>query len=367
MGVTKISQLPSASVPLGGNELLEISQLDGTTLISFQVSAQDLVELLITGESLSINEITYNPITSVTHGEGKVYYNSDDHALSLKTDIVSSTQSLGQEFWIRVINNSGSTIPNGTPVYFNGYDSTAQRPEIDIARADDPDKIDVLGFTTNSMDDGEEGWVTHIGVLNDLDTSGMTGGQTVYLGQTGGFTTTMPSVHAVVLGQVGIVSDTIGQIITYVARKEESILARADMYVSTAVASATVTPGTPISLLANSTTAAGDLSARDFTVGGSGVVTYTGTETKDFECFARFSISTGTSNRLVSTFIAVDGTAVVNSEIQRWVSTAGDVGYSTTSWSVTLSTGQYVEVFVDADLATTVTPERCRFMIREEQ
>jgi len=104
----------------------------------------------VTNNITHLEETRFRPVASIPNVEGTVGYLEGDHALSLKTDIAGSTQSLGQEFWIRVINNTGVTIADGTPVFLSGHDATAGRPEIDLARGDDLAKSDSIGFTTNT-------------------------------------------------------------------------------------------------------------------------------------------------------------------------------------------------------------------------
>ncbi len=143
-------------------------------------------------------------------------------------------------------------------------------------------------------------------------------------------------------------------------------IAKADLYVSSASATASVTPGSPINIMSNSTTAAGGITSNDFTIGTNGRLTYTGTETKVFDVEAICSMTTGSNTRLVSLFIAKNAAVIANSEQRRYVSTGADVGNMSVGWTVSLATNDYVEVHVDVNTATTVTPETCRFKAVQE-
>jgi len=164
--------------------------------------------------------IDFTPVDSLTDVEGKVGYLSGDKALSLKTDIPGSTQSLGQEFWIRVINKTGVSIPDGSLVYISGFDITSGRPTITLAKADVEATSNTVGFTTNIMADNAEGFVTAIGFLNDLDTSTFFAGEEIFLSDTvaGGITATKP-LNAVPVGFITKVDVSTGQILTTIARK----------------------------------------------------------------------------------------------------------------------------------------------------
>jgi len=171
------------------------------------------------GELGGIQHIDLNPISSVTDEEGRIFYNNDNKALELKTDIIGSTQSVGQEFWVRVINKTGVSIPDGSLVYNNGADVPTGRMTIALAQADDEATSDVLGFTTNTIADDAEGFVTVIGFLNDLDTSSFTAGDTLFLSDSvaGAFTATKPTI-VVPVGMVSIVNATTGQVFASISR-----------------------------------------------------------------------------------------------------------------------------------------------------
>ncbi len=101
--------------------------------------------------------------------EGLVHWNSDDHTLDLHTGY-GSTLQVGQEIHIKVYNDSGETIDDGTAVYptgaFNDY------PTIGKARTDTHETVAVdYGMTTTPMDDGEYGFVTWFGKVRGIDTS----------------------------------------------------------------------------------------------------------------------------------------------------------------------------------------------------
>jgi len=194
-----------------------VADLNGTTF-----TGAGIINITEAGTGDIINEdgsIDFGILSSVTHQEGRVYYDDEDKALNLKTDIVGSTQSLGQEFWVRVINKTGVAIPDGKVVYINGFDVTSGRPTVALAQADDVATADPVGITTSAMGDDVEGIVTTMGFLNDLDTSSFSEGDPIFLSTTtaGEFTNTK-STLVVPLGFVTKVDASTGQIFTTFSR-----------------------------------------------------------------------------------------------------------------------------------------------------
>lgn len=178
-------------------------------------------KLEVAGNIKTTGYIDFGLLTSVSNVEGRVFYNTDNKALELKTDIVGSTQSLGQEFWVRVINKTGVSVPDGSVVFVDGFDVTSGRPTIALAKADVIETSNALGFTTNTMTNNSEGFVTTMGFLNDLDTSSFTAGDELFLSDTtaGAVTATKPLI-AVSVGFATQINASTGQILTTIARKE---------------------------------------------------------------------------------------------------------------------------------------------------
>jgi len=200
-----------------------------TNIINRSVDIKDFITPLPpTFPSAKIGAATINPDGSIDFGkpssvpdkEGRAYYDPKDMGLNLSTDIPGSRQTLGQEFWIRVINKTGSSIPDGSLVYISGFDSTSGRTTIALGKADAEATSNVVGFITNAMANNTEGFVTAMGFLNDLDTSSFSAGDEVFLSDTvaGGVTLTKP-LNAVPVGFITKVDASTGQILTTIARK----------------------------------------------------------------------------------------------------------------------------------------------------
>ena len=120
--------------------------------------------------------------------EGQVYYDSANGALVVKNDVADITLQVGQEEWIRVYNNSGSTVTNGTPVYLSG--EVGAIPS--IATADATNATSAVGLATHDITNGSTGYVTTRGLVGDIDTQNLTVGAKVHVAVGGGLTSAAP-------------------------------------------------------------------------------------------------------------------------------------------------------------------------------
>ncbi len=132
--------------------------------------------------------------TKPAHAAGRLFYDEAFGALAVYNDEADITLQVGQEEYIRVKNNSGATITNGTPVYLTGED--ASTPTIDVARADGTyNASQAVGVATHDIENNTVGYVTTRGLIADVDTSHLTVGERVHVavGASGGTQTDAPS------------------------------------------------------------------------------------------------------------------------------------------------------------------------------
>jgi len=136
--------------------------------------------------------IQFTPTGNPTYQEGRVFYNSSDNTLCYYNDNSQMKVNVGQEQIVRVRNQTGATIPDGTVVYVNG--ATGNTPTIALAIATAFNTADIIGVTTTSIANNDFGYVTINGLVNGLDTSAFTEGQAVFLSATsaGTYTATEP-------------------------------------------------------------------------------------------------------------------------------------------------------------------------------
>jgi hypothetical protein len=98
-------------------------------------------------------------------------------------------------FQISVINDSGETLPAGTPVFANGYSTTTT-----VDKALRSTSSPILGLLKQSLADGIAGICVVAGVMENINTSTFENGDVLYVGAEGGLSNSASS------GAVGIVA-----------------------------------------------------------------------------------------------------------------------------------------------------------------
>jgi len=136
-----------------------------------------------------------------THKEGLVFYDDTKKALSFYNDSPDVTVNIGQEVIIKVYNDNGATITNGTVVRLstpvNGL------PTVVRAKADTTANARSVGVATHDIEVDAEGDITVTGTVSDIDTSNYTAGDILFLSSTvaGEFT----NAEQVILKPIGVV------------------------------------------------------------------------------------------------------------------------------------------------------------------
>jgi len=176
---------------------------------SYAVSGSGNVALT-TGATLSNPTISNYEIWTGTsapsYAEGRQWYDSTAHALAYYNDSSNSIVHIGQDLIIKVINNTGSTIANGAPVYITSTSSGQTYPNVALAKADVASTASVIGLTNGSIANGAIGYVTAQGGIDNVNTGTFTVGQVLYLSpySAGQLMNTIPPTGITV--QVGVVS-----------------------------------------------------------------------------------------------------------------------------------------------------------------
>ena len=148
----------------------------------------------------------FTAITAPTFTEGRVWYDSTEKALAFYNDSSALAVHVGQDLIVKVINNTGSTIPNGSPVYVTGTSSGQTYPNVALARADVAATSSVIGLTNGAIANGAFGYVTAQGIIDNVNTGTFTVGQVLYLSpySAGQLMNTIPPTGITV--QVGVVT-----------------------------------------------------------------------------------------------------------------------------------------------------------------
>ena len=112
-----------------------------------------------------------------TPNVGQFTWNTDDFTANLGMSF-GVTQQIGQEFFMPVQNNSGSTIPNGRPVMAVGTTGNSGKILINLHDGLQSSIKRIIGITTSDIANNQAGLVTVSGKVRDINTTGVTFGET---------------------------------------------------------------------------------------------------------------------------------------------------------------------------------------------
>ena len=134
---------------------------------------------------------------TTTAKTARVYYDSNEQALSYfpNTPNMDVTVNIGQESLIRVYNNTGVQINNGSVVHISG--SSLGLPTIVLSNAAFDSVAEVAGVATHDIPNNTIGFITNFGIVRDVNTSAFNVGDELYLSDTisGGFTNNVIGIN----------------------------------------------------------------------------------------------------------------------------------------------------------------------------
>jgi hypothetical protein len=147
----------------------------------------------ITGGISSPDFVQFDTTATVTPATGRLYFNDGEGGLSYTLKGGNVVQEVGQSQQVLVYNGTGAALSKGQVVYSNG--AQGQRPTVALALATgDATSARTLGIVAEAIANGAEGWVTSLGIIENINTSAFTAGAQLYLSGTtaGGLTATKP-------------------------------------------------------------------------------------------------------------------------------------------------------------------------------
>lgn len=153
------------------------------------------------------------------HDEGLLFYDEGEKSLAYYIHDPEVTMNIGQENWIRAVNNTGGAVVDGMAVRING--SSNGLPTIGLADNTSQANSACVGLTTSSGAQGANVVVAAFGLVRPIDTSAWTTGTTLWLSAVaGGLTSTQPSgaTPQVRIGFVTVSSATVGRILVVLDR-----------------------------------------------------------------------------------------------------------------------------------------------------
>jgi hypothetical protein len=158
-----------------------------TTVISSSTGAK--LDLAAGTKDVFVTLPAENTITSIASADGSVIVTANGSLVDIAVSQTSPASVLVEQ----VRNTTGATLLKGTAVYISG--ATGQLPTVSKALAtSDATSAQTLGLITTDLAKNSNGYVTIIGLINDLDTSAFTDGAQLYLSPTtaGALTATKP-------------------------------------------------------------------------------------------------------------------------------------------------------------------------------
>lgn len=179
----------------------------------------------------NMSHIDFDLNNGISPSEGRLFWNGDDGTLNVGMPGGSVNLQIGQESLIRVKNDSGSDISNGTLVYISG--SSGINALIDIADNRTASESLVIGMATEDISKNQKGYVTCFGLVRDINTAGISEGSIVWLGQDGSITSVRPTspVYQVKVG-VCIFSNATEGIVFICIDNIPRISSLSDVYIS---------------------------------------------------------------------------------------------------------------------------------------
>jgi hypothetical protein len=136
-------------------------------------------------------------------------FTGDVSAVHFRGDFIGELQ-------VECKNTSGVIIPKGHPVYITGTVGATNVIEVSAADAGNSAKMPALGLTTDQVGINQFGYVTLIGVVQQMNTNSYIVGQTLYVAVGGGLTNVKPTGATELIqniGKVGRVNTNNGEII----------------------------------------------------------------------------------------------------------------------------------------------------------
>ena len=158
------------------------------------------------GQGEITSSLKFYLTTSLALNEGEVYYDNVQRALTVGQSGGVNLQ-VGQEQLMLVHNKTGLQIDNGQMVQ-GALSTTGFKPNVKLAIANLDWELPVLGMATQDIPNGEDGFITTLGIVHDLPTTawGFNEGDVVYCSTTtsGSLVTTEPA-YPFSITRVGLV------------------------------------------------------------------------------------------------------------------------------------------------------------------
>ena len=159
----------------GRDGIVTLGNSDITTAVGKNLT--DAIKYSEADKVLSdVNKLSMSTDTSIVAGVGEITWNGTENTIDVGLN--GATLQVGQEQLIRVRNNSGSVINNGTAVMATGTIGNSGRITIANSNINQSNAKFVLGVVTETISNGNDGFVTTFGKVRGIQTNGGQYGET---------------------------------------------------------------------------------------------------------------------------------------------------------------------------------------------
>lgn len=201
---------------INGTQVLSLSASSATQNGAMTTSSQTFAGVKtfnndISGTAAYMNYIDFNTGSATPAWKnGRIFWDNVQEALIVYNAEADISLRVGQENWVRARNQTGVLITHGSAVVING--AVGDRPSIALAQAVDESLVtaslrsDILGIAIHDIEHGTDGFVTTLGVVNGLNTSGYTAGDVVWVSEIAGEYTKFPPIAPLDRTIIGIVT-----------------------------------------------------------------------------------------------------------------------------------------------------------------
>jgi hypothetical protein len=142
---------------------------------------------LYVGNINDVDYINFNTSPTVPSPTGgTLFFDSNENALSYKpiTGNNDVTVNIGQESLIKIYNDLGYQINNGQALHITGASAGSPTVSLAIGTGGDSIQFQISGIATHDIPDSSYGFMTVFGTVRDLNLTGFTVGEQIYLSQT---------------------------------------------------------------------------------------------------------------------------------------------------------------------------------------
>ena len=172
----------------------------GTTTVVASVDSSGNTNIAgnLTANTGFVSADTFRIDTTYTGGTtqpGEIAWDVDEGTVIFQLKDGAVTHRIGQQLDIRVVNNTGSTVPEGAVVYING--SSGQEPTIALANAaTEGASSKTIGVVTHQggIANAASGYICISGIMRGVDVGAYAAGTPLWLSNVAGvFTDTKPT------------------------------------------------------------------------------------------------------------------------------------------------------------------------------